>query len=71
MAARLAVRELSKHYGGVQALRGITLQVDAGEVLGVVGDNGAGKSTMLKILSGAIFPSAGSVLLDEIGRAHV
>ena len=64
MSARLAVRDLSKHYGGVQALRGVTLQVGAGEVLGVVGDNGAGKSTLLKILSGAIFPSSGQVLLD-------
>jgi simple sugar transport system ATP-binding protein len=62
--ARLAVHDLAKHYGGVQALRGITLHVESGEVLGVVGDNGAGKSTMLKILSGAIAPSAGQVLLD-------
>jgi simple sugar transport system ATP-binding protein len=64
VSARLAVRDLTKHYGGVQALRGVTLQVDAGEVLGVVGDNGAGKSTLLKILSGATFPSSGQVLLD-------
>ncbi|HLI41083.1 MAG TPA: ATP-binding cassette domain-containing protein [Streptosporangiaceae bacterium] len=64
MSPRLAVRDLAKHYGGVQALSGVTLHVDAGEVLGVVGDNGAGKSTLLKILSGATFPSAGQVLLD-------
>ena len=64
MSARLAVRDLTKHYGGVQALRGVTLQIDAGEVLGLVGDNGAGKSTLLKILSGATFPSSGQVLLD-------
>jgi simple sugar transport system ATP-binding protein len=61
---RLAVRDLSKHYGGIQALRGVSLQVDAGEVLGVVGDNGAGKSTLLKILAGAIAPSAGEILID-------
>jgi len=64
VSARLAVRDLAKHYGGVQALRGVTLHVDAGEVLGLVGDNGAGKSTLLKILSGAAFPSSGQVLLD-------
>jgi simple sugar transport system ATP-binding protein len=64
VSARLAVRDLTKHYGGVQALRGVTLQIDAGEVLGLVGDNGAGKSTLLKILSGATFPSSGQVLLD-------
>jgi simple sugar transport system ATP-binding protein len=65
MSGRLAVRDLTKHYGGVQALRGVTLHVDAGEVLGIVGDNGAGKSTLLKILSGANFPSSGQVLLDD------
>lgn len=64
MSPQLAVRDLAKHYGGVQALRGVSLHVDAGEVLGVVGDNGAGKSTLLRILSGASFPSAGQVLLD-------
>ena len=64
MPPRLAARELAKHYGGVEALRGVSLHVDAGEVLGLVGDNGAGKSTVAKILSGATFPSAGQVLLD-------
>ena len=64
MSPRLAVRDLAKHYGGVQALRGVSLHVDAGEVLGLVGDNGAGKSTLLKILSGATSPSSGVVLLD-------
>jgi simple sugar transport system ATP-binding protein len=63
-APRLAVRGLVKHYGGVEALRGVTLEVDAGEVLGVVGDNGAGKSTLLKILSGATRPNDGEILLD-------
>jgi simple sugar transport system ATP-binding protein len=61
---RLAVRDITKHYGGVQALRGVTLHVDAGEVLGLVGDNGAGKSTLAKILAGVTFPSSGQVLLD-------
>jgi simple sugar transport system ATP-binding protein len=64
MPARLAVRDLSKHYRGVVALRGVSLQVNAGEVLGIVGDNGAGKSTLLKILAGAIMPSGGDILID-------
>jgi simple sugar transport system ATP-binding protein len=64
VTARLAVKDVVKHYGGVQALRGVSLHVDDGEVLGLVGDNGAGKSTLLKILSGATFPSGGQIELD-------
>ncbi|HUN34427.1 MAG TPA: ATP-binding cassette domain-containing protein [Trebonia sp.] len=64
MSPRLEVRDITKHYGGVQALGGVSLQVNAGEVVGLVGDNGAGKSTLLKILSGATFPSSGQVLLE-------
>jgi simple sugar transport system ATP-binding protein len=60
----LEVRNLTRHFGGVQALRGVSLAVDSGEVLGLVGDNGAGKSTLLKILSGAIRPSSGEIVLD-------
>jgi simple sugar transport system ATP-binding protein len=61
---RLAVRDMRKHYGGIEALRGVSLQVDAGEVLGLVGDNGAGKSTLLKILAGVTAPTAGEILID-------
>jgi simple sugar transport system ATP-binding protein len=60
----LEVRNLAKHFGGVQALRGVSLHVDGGEVLGLVGDNGAGKSTLLKILSGALRPSSGEIEVD-------
>ena len=64
MPVRLAADDLSKHYGGVEALRGVSLSVDAGEVLGIVGDNGAGKSTLLRILAGATLPSAGQIRID-------
>lgn len=64
VAPRLAVVDVSKHYGGVHALKGVSLEVRAGEVLGLVGDNGAGKSTLLKVLAGAHAPSSGSIFVD-------
>jgi simple sugar transport system ATP-binding protein len=60
----LEVRNLCKFYGNVIALKGITTTVQAGQVTCVLGDNGAGKSTFIKILSGVHQPSEGNVLLD-------
>lgn len=60
----LEVRELRKHYGETQALRGLTLNALAGEVLGIAGPNGAGKSTFVRILGGEETPDAGEILLD-------
>lgn len=57
-------RGLSKHYGQVRALRGVDVSVFPGEIVGLVGDNGAGKSTFIKILSGALLPSAGELFID-------
>lgn len=55
---------ISKVFPGVAALSDICLRVHAGEILGLVGENGAGKSTVLKILSGAIQPTRGQILID-------
>ncbi|MCW5941052.1 MAG: sugar ABC transporter ATP-binding protein [Fimbriimonadaceae bacterium] len=63
----LEVRNVAKSFPGVQALGGVSLRLEAGEVLGLVGENGAGKSTLLKILGGVERPDSGEVLLD--GRA--
>jgi ABC-type sugar transport system ATPase subunit len=62
-AVAVAVRALSKRYGGVQALDGAELAVEAGTVHAVVGENGAGKSTLMKILAGAVHPDAGTIEL--------
>jgi ABC-type sugar transport system ATPase subunit len=63
--------ELTKWFGGVQALRGISLDVHAGKVLGLVGDNGAGKSTLVKILSGLHGPDGGELWIGEERVTHL
>jgi fructose transport system ATP-binding protein len=57
-------RGLVKRYGGVTALDGTDFDLRAGEILAVIGDNGAGKSSLIKALSGAVVPDAGEMLLD-------
>ena len=55
---------LTKHYGRVVALDRADFELRAGEILAVIGDNGAGKSTMIKALSGAVIPDSGTIELD-------
>jgi fructose transport system ATP-binding protein len=67
----LQARGLVKRYGRVTALNGSDFDLHAGEVLAVVGDNGAGKSCLIKALSGALTADAGEILLDgQIVRFH-
>lgn len=58
---------LRKAYGAVVALDGVDIEINAGEILAIVGDNGAGKSTLVKILCGAVLPDAGRILVDGAG----
>ena len=60
----LQARGLLKRYGTVVALSGADFELYPGEILGVIGDNGAGKSTMIKALSGAVIPDHGTIELD-------
>jgi simple sugar transport system ATP-binding protein len=60
----IEVRDIGKRYGAVNALHGVSTAVSAGEVTCVLGDNGAGKSTFIKMLAGAHSPSHGEILLD-------
>lgn len=64
MTPLLELRDIDKSYGAVRALAGVSFQVGVGEVLGLVGDNGAGKSTTAKIIAGAITPDSGDIIFD-------
>jgi branched-chain amino acid transport system ATP-binding protein len=59
----LEIQDLHTYYGHIHALKGITLRVDQGEIVTLIGSNGAGKSTTLKTISGLIHPRQGHVLL--------
>jgi rhamnose transport system ATP-binding protein len=54
---------IEKSFGGVRALRGVSLALAAGEVHALVGENGAGKSTLIKVFTGAVSPDAGEIRL--------
>ena len=60
----IEVDDVHKHFGKAHVLRGISFAVDAGETLCLLGGSGGGKSTLLKIMIGALRPSAGRVLID-------
>ncbi len=64
--AILEVRDLSVSYGAVNAVRGVSLRVGRGEVVALIGANGAGKSTILNTLSGLIRPDSGSAVFDGL-----
>ena len=65
-AVKIKVKNLSKQYGNVQAVKDVSFSVGDSEVLGFLGPNGAGKTTVMKILTGYHFPSGGSALVDGI-----
>lgn len=60
----LEIKDLHVHYGGIHALRGISLNVEDGKIISLIGANGAGKSTTLKAIMGLIQKTSGSVTYD-------
>lgn len=62
--ARVRLRDIRKSFGTTDALRGVNLDLAPGEILGLVGDNAAGKSTLSKVLSGAVVPDSGEIYVD-------
>jgi ABC-2 type transport system ATP-binding protein len=61
MSAKVIVRDLRKHYGGVQAARGVSFEIQDGEIFGLIGPNGAGKTTTLECIIGLREPDEGEI----------
>lgn len=82
--AMLEIKDLSVYYGVIQAIKGISFEVEKGEVIALIGANGAGKTTTLQTITGMLTPKAGSILFEgedltktpghkivSLGMAHV
>jgi branched-chain amino acid transport system ATP-binding protein len=69
--ALLRVQSIETFYGPIQAIRGVTLEVAAGQIVTVLGANGAGKTTVLRTVSGILDPEAGKVLFEGRDIVHM
>jgi branched-chain amino acid transport system ATP-binding protein len=65
-AARLEIRDLSVAFGGLHAIAGVTLSLEPGQIVGIIGPNGSGKTTLLDTVSGQLFPTEGQICLDGV-----
>ena len=70
MALSLAINDVDAGYGAVKALRGVSIHVEAGETVALLGTNGNGKSTLVKCVAGLVRPRRGGVSLTIDGNAH-
>jgi branched-chain amino acid transport system ATP-binding protein len=70
LAVNLAIEGLDAGYGAVKALRGVTLDVESGETVALLGTNGNGKSTLMKCIMGLVRPARGRISLTVDGEAH-
>ena len=70
MALSLEIRNVDAGYGAVRALHGVSISVDSGETVALLGTNGNGKSTLMKCVMGMVRPTKGSVELEIEGRSH-
>ena len=82
--AMLEIKDLKVYYGVIQAIKGVSFEVNEGEVIALIGANGAGKTTILQTITGLISPRSGSVIFEgkditkvpahkivSMGMAHV
>jgi len=70
LALSLAINDVDAGYGAVKALRGVSIHVEAGETVALLGTNGNGKSTLMKCVAGLVRPRRGGVSLTIDGNAH-
>ena len=69
--ALLELSDVHTYYGNIHALKGISVTVDQGEIVSLIGSNGAGKSTTLKTISGVLHPKEGTIILEGQRIDHV
>jgi branched-chain amino acid transport system permease protein len=68
----LAAHNVERHFSGVRALKGVTMEVRTGEIVGLIGPNGSGKTTLINLLSGVLAPSSGRIVIDatDVSRSR-
>src|SRR3990172_11128536 len=67
----LELRDIHSYYGNIHALKGISLDVEKGEIVTLIGSNGAGKSTTIRTVSGLMHPRRGTITLEGERIDHV
>jgi branched-chain amino acid transport system ATP-binding protein len=67
----LALQDVHAYYGNIHALKGLTLQVEKGEIVTLIGANGAGKSTTIRTIGGLLHPRRGEIRLDGESIEHL
>jgi branched-chain amino acid transport system ATP-binding protein len=70
LAIKLTIEDVSASYGAVQALHGVSLSIDEGQTVALLGTNGNGKSTLMKCIMGMVRPTHGEVVLEMDGQRH-
>lgn len=69
--AMLEIKDLEVYYGMIQAIKGVSFQVDEGEVIALIGANGAGKTTILHTVTGLLTPKKGSILFNGVDISKI